>query len=181
MKITVPFSGPLLPDQYGDHIPTAQKIHGLNQTSFPFTVTDLPAGTVALAGTLIDYDTMPFVGFPWLHWVFTDVSVQGNQVSLPANASLTDPFPQGVNSLRSPFQLMRMPNWKLLKEHTSLETHYAGPRPNQGVHGYRLTVYALAAPTGLPQGFFQGDLMAQLDDKLLAVAGRTFTYAKEAQ
>ena len=178
MQLEFPFTGSVIPDQYGDHIPTAEKLHGLNQVSLPFKVTEIPANAVVLAGTLVDYDTVSFVGFPWLHWVFTDVPVHGQTVTFATDASRRATFAQGLNSLHSPFQRLRQPDWPLLKERKNLESHYAGPRPVSGAHMYRLTVYALSQPTNLSNGFLQGDLMALLDERLLAVAGRNLTYAK---
>jgi len=179
VQIQVPFAGPQLPDDYGDHIPNTQKVHGINQRSFPFQVTDIPRGAIVLAGSLVVYDTVSFVGFPWLHWVFTDLPVTGATVTVPADASRHATFPQGLNSLHSPFQRTRQLDWILLKDHDSLETHYAGPRPVGGVHTYRLTIYALTAPTHLRDGFLEGDLMNQLDSQLIATTGRNFTYQKK--
>lgn len=179
MQIKVPFTDHILPDDYGDNIPVTQKIHGINQLSFPFQVTDIPDKTLVLAGTLIDYDTIPFVGFPWLHWVFSDIEVHDKIVDIPRNASIQDNFPQGINSLRSPFQRIRKPDWPLLAGHGDLETHYAGPRPKSGIHTYRLTIYALSKKTNLTNGFTQADLMNQLDDKLLATTGYNLIYQRK--
>ena len=178
MEIKTNFTDNQIPDQYGDNIDDSKKRLGINQLSFPFEVIDIPTGTKTIAGSLMDYDTIPLFGFPWIHWTFGDIPVTGNQLDFPIDASRQGMI-NGENSLHSMIQNVRMPTWKLNKEHRELETHYAGPRPRSGVHNYRLSIFALDDSLNLQPGFTLNELMNQLDTHLLAQTAKNLTYQRK--
>ncbi len=74
MKISVPLTkdGYLL-DKYSKY--STIKRAGQPVVSFPIKVTDVPEGTAYLALSLIDYDAVPRTGFPFIHWLATNLPV----------------------------------------------------------------------------------------------------------
>jgi len=83
-----------------------------------------PAGTAALLLFVDDPD-----GRDWVHWTVLDLP--GTDGDLPRGVTPTaDPPQQGRNDFR--------------------RVGYGGPCPPSGTHHYRFTLYALAAPLGLP-------------------------------
>lgn len=133
-------------------------------TSVPFRWTGLPAGTKALALVYDDPDARLVMkaygvsGDVWTHWVATDIdpSLGG----LEAGASTSDAMVLGKNT------------WGNMA--------YGGPAPPSDVpagvakpivHIYRLTVYALSAPTGLKKGF-------SVDDLKKAMVGKTLGFGQ---
>lgn len=96
MKINVALSNGYLPDRFGKYAPATDKLHDLPIRSFPIEISGLPTDTAALALTLIDYDAVPVAGFPWIHWIATDIAVTD---LIPENASaLETEMTQGKNS-----------------------------------------------------------------------------------
>ena len=81
MKINTNFNNNIIPyDAAG-----AQPVDLINNNpikSFPFNVVDLPPGTQYIAWTLIDYDAVPVCGFPWIHWVVANVSVNSDTIDI---------------------------------------------------------------------------------------------------
>ena len=145
---------------------------GANHRSFPFFWKDLPVGTKALALILDDPDARLVLAArgirspAFVHWLAADIdpSLGG----LPDNASADHPtFSQGKNGRG--------------------EIGYTGPQPPSDVpagypkpliHVYRLTVYALSAPTGLANGFSLEDLQAAVQGKTLGVGRYLFSYSE---
>lgn len=127
MKINVALSNGYLPDRFGKYAPAADKLHDLPIRSFPVA------------------------GFPWIHWIATDIAVTN---LIPENASaLENGMTQGKNSYVSKF---------LDVDDPAIFEHYSGPKPPTD-HEYTLTVYALKEPTNLPKGFYLNDLMRQTE------------------
>ena len=85
MKISVDLINGYLPDQFGKHAPKAYTSHDFPTRSFPINISDIPIGTKALALTLIDYDAVPVAGFPWIHWIATDIDATNY---IPENISI---------------------------------------------------------------------------------------------
>lgn len=128
--------------------------------SLPFQWSGLPKGTKALALIYDDPDArlvmkaFGVAGDTWIHWVATDIdpSLGG----LKAGAATSGKLVQGTNG--------------------SGAQAYGGPAPPADVpsnaarpiiHIYRLTVYALSAPTGLKPGFSVEELKAAMAGKVL--------------
>jgi len=141
-----------------------------NPTSFPFSWTNLPQGTKALALVLDDPDArLVLASFgvkanAFVHWVAADIDPSAG--GLPANASANNPaFVQGKNGAG--------------------QAAYTGPQPPSNVpkdakkpliHIYRLTVYALSSPTGLANGFSLDDLKTAMQGRILGQAQLLMSY-----
>jgi Raf kinase inhibitor-like YbhB/YbcL family protein len=92
--------------------------------------TGIPAGAAALVLLVDDPD-----GRDWVHWSVLDMPA--STTGLPEGVKPTqDPPQQGTNDFG--------------------KVGYGGPCPPSGTHHYRFTLYALAAPLGLP-GHPKGD------------------------
>ncbi len=142
-----------------------------NPRSFPFSWSNLPAGTRALALILDDPDARPVLaannmpGTSFLHWIAADIdpSLGG----LPASASANGRgFVQGKNGRG--------------------QIGYTGPQPPSDVpknarkpliHVYRFTVYALSTPTGLQNGFSLDELRQAMEGKIIGQARLDFSYS----
>jgi len=143
----------------------------LNPKSFPFTWKDVPKGTKVLALILDDPDAKPVMqsrgmkGDAFLHWAAADIDPASGGLAENASAD-KHTFVQGANSGGS--------------------NGYVGPRPPSDfpkdqkkpiIHIYRLTVYALSAPTGLKDGFKLDELEAAMKGKVLGKAELFFSYS----
>ncbi len=142
-----------------------------NLTSPPLVWKNLPAGTVALALVLDDPDAAAVMeaygrkGLPFVHWLAADIDPASG--GLPANASVGNPtFAQGKNGAG--------------------QVGYRGPQPPSAIpknvkppliHVYRLTLYALSEPAGLPNGFNLEELKAAMNGKVLGEAQLLFSYS----
>lgn len=121
----------------------------------PLTISNIPEGTVALAITMIDPD-----GGDWIHWLATNIPVDGTTCEIPENASIDWPkeIIQGINDFKT--------------------VGYGGPTPPSGVHRYVFTVYALSETLGLKAGFKLPQMQKLLEGRVLAEATVTGTYAR---
>lgn len=160
MKVTVRLDHGYLPDQYGKYAPSDQLIAGHPTTSFPLTVSDLPAGTQALALVLVDFDSTPVCGFTWIHWLATNIPTSLAQ--LPANASrqLADQFIQGNNSNAG----------SLVNGDDKIAQGYVGPQPPDQDHDYTLTVYALDTDLKLHNGYWLNEFLRAAQGHILGKA-----------
>lgn len=162
MKIMLPIRNGMLPDKYGKYAPPECKTHGTPTVSFPFTIEEAPEGTKSFALVMLDYDSTPVCGFPWIHWIMCDLA--GNSKGLPENASASGAggIVQGRNSSASRFIGERDPR---------VFCRYNGPQPPDKDHEYTVTLYALDVPSlGLAEGFFLSDLMHAMKGHILAAA-----------
>ncbi|MFC6180792.1 YbhB/YbcL family Raf kinase inhibitor-like protein [Lactiplantibacillus daowaiensis] len=175
MQLAFPFTGPALPDAYGINQPADQLIDGLNLTSFPFTVTDLPTGTKTVAFDVIDHDTIPIVGYSWLHWLGANIPVTGPTVTIPEDASRQEFCVQGTNSIGNILAQIKRP----IGFDYDLTQHYTGPRPRGGEHIYRLEVYALETMLPLTAGYYFSDFMRASEGHVLATAHANLTYTRK--
>ncbi len=144
-----------------------------NPRSFPITWQNVPPGTRALALVLDDPDARLVLAArgikapSFVHWLAADIdpSLGG----LPDNVSVdTHSFVQGKNG--------------------GGKIGYRGPQPpadfprNTGkrlIHIYRLRVYALSAPTGLPDGFTLVELRRAIKGKVLGEARLNISYSND--
>ncbi len=143
-----------------------------NHRSFPFTWTNLPPGTKALAVVLDDPDArlvLAAFGHPapfFLHWVATDIdpSLGG----LPDNGAATMAITQGKNGSGATGYQAPTPPADIPKDTTKVR-----------IHVYRLKVYALSAPTGLAPGFSLDDLMNAIRNTTLGMAQLNISYSNQ--
>jgi Raf kinase inhibitor-like YbhB/YbcL family protein len=107
----------------GQPIPQEYTCHG-SDVSPGLKWSGVPAGVGALVLLVDDPD-----GRDWVHWSVLDLP--GNDGELPKSVDPNSDRPQqGQNDFHKP--------------------GYGGPCPPSGTHHYRFTLYALAAPVGLP-------------------------------
>ncbi|KRM99233.1 YbhB/YbcL family Raf kinase inhibitor-like protein [Loigolactobacillus rennini] len=161
MKVSVPLENGYLADQYSKYAAKNQRDANGPIISFPITVQDLPTNTKTWGLTLLDFDAVPVSGFPWIHWLATNISATTTQ--LPANASrdLATQFVQGKNSLASPF----------IDNTDQLATErYTGPTPPDKTHHYQLTVYALDKKLALTNGYWLNEFYHAIQNHILAEA-----------
>ena len=88
IKVTLDERG-FLPDRYAKHTDRAHLHAGVPTCSFPFEVTDVPAGTASLALTIVDFDAIPVCGFPWVHWCACGIDgslVKSGRLTVPEDA-----------------------------------------------------------------------------------------------
>ncbi|NLI21919.1 MAG: YbhB/YbcL family Raf kinase inhibitor-like protein [Clostridiales bacterium] len=129
-----------------------QKRNGIPTLSPALSVRNLPAGTAALAITMIDPD-----GHNWVHWLAANLPAKEEW---PANASidLADQMIQGENDFGF--------------------VGYGGPTPPSGTHTYVLTVYALSEPLALKTGFSLKSIRKALEGLVLSQAVLTADYRR---
>ena len=153
----------MLPDAYGKYCAETDKIGWSCVRSFPFEVTDLPAGTVALAWVFLDWDYIPVCGFPWMHWAaWTSVPpstvAEGLGFALPDDASRqsTD-IHQGWNSAAK-------------DPDRAAKTGYVGPCPPNADHVYTLHVVALDQEPQVAEPFWANELIGACRGHILGEA-----------
>lgn len=176
MKIKTDFY--TIPDQYGCNINKSSLNHGINQQSFPFSIIDIPTTANYLSWSLIDYDTIPLIGLPWIHWLSANCPVNKTQVLIASNFSKSSTIPQGRNSIDSIVQKLRHPLWKHSKFYLDLTNHYSGPHPMKGTHNYRLSVYATNSPLKLQVGFGLNELLNQINPIMVSETSLNLSYER---
>ena len=90
MELYVQLDGEgFLPDAFGKFCAPADRDgERLCRRSFPFSLTGLPQGTRAVAWVLLDWDSVPVCGFPWIHWCgVLSVAAGSAEVSVLEDAS----------------------------------------------------------------------------------------------
>lgn len=107
----------------GQPIPSKYSCHG-DDVSPPLTWSGIPSEAKALALFVDDPD-----GRDWVHWTVVDLPARDGELPEAVDPDASSPQ-QGTNDFR--------------------KVGYGGPCPPSGTHHYRFTLYALAAPLGLP-------------------------------
>ncbi|MGL4848425.1 MAG: YbhB/YbcL family Raf kinase inhibitor-like protein [Clostridium sp.] len=150
--------------QYG--AASKDKLGAMPLESIPLEWSGAPASTKSYAITLIDYDTVPIMGFPWIHWIASDIPT--NVTSLPANASTTmaNNMVQGVTSYANgyPLQLNGLKGFQVPRDKAY---HYGGMVPVNFPHKYTMTVYALDTTLNLKAGFGLNDLYNAMEGHIV--------------
>nr|WP_279386042.1 hypothetical protein [Lactiplantibacillus plantarum] len=82
MQIKVDLDDGFLPRIYTSNANV--KHSGQPILSFPIEIKSIPAITTAFAISLIDYDAVPRTGFPFIHWLATNIPVMAE---IPADFS----------------------------------------------------------------------------------------------
>jgi Raf kinase inhibitor-like YbhB/YbcL family protein len=143
-----------------------------NPRSFPFAWKNVPAGTRALAVILDDPDARLVLksfgmnGDFFLHWIATDIDPTLG--GLPDNAAATMPVTQGKNGTGNAVYTAPQPPPDIPKDTDKVR-----------IHIYRLKVYALSTPTGLPSGFSLDDLQSAIKDITLGMAQLNISYSNQ--
>lgn len=159
MKIKVlNLSEGYLADDYSKYAKQELKREGVPFVSFPIEFTDLPNNTKSIALTFIDYDSVPVCGFPWIHWLASDISPKKNILEENSSDINNDEFIQGCNSWISP--LANIENPKIVHQ-------YGGPTPPDKDHDYTLTIYALDKELNLKNGYFLNEFIKASRDHIL--------------
>lgn len=160
MKVSVKLTNGYLPDQYGKYASQDHMIADHPTTSFPFTVTDLPAGTKSLSLVLIDFDSTPVCGFTWIHWLAANIPTELAQMPADASRQLANQFIQGKNSNAG----------SLVNGDARITQGYVGPQPPDHDHDYTLTVYALDTNLQLTNGYWLNEFLHAAKDHILGKA-----------
>lgn len=166
-QLTVASSGitnGIIDPQYG--AASKDKLGAMPLESIPLNWSGAPTSTKSYALTIIDYDTVPIMGFPWIHWVASDIS--STVSSLPANASTTlaKDMIQGVNSYANgyPLDLVSLKGFQVPRANAF---HYGGMVPVNFPHKYTITVYALDTTLNLKQGYGLNDLYNAMEGHIV--------------
>ena len=163
MELHVQLDGEgFLPDKFGKFCAPADRDgERLCRRSFPLSLTGLPQGTQAVAWVLLDWDSVPVCGFPWIHWCgVLSVAAAAAEVSVPEDASR-----RGVEGLREGHSSLRHADG-------SFGVGYVGPCPPDKTHAYTLHAVALDAAPELPEGraFWANELVGACKGHVLAEA-----------
>lgn len=149
----------MLPDAYGKHCDRSDLKGHLCGRSFPFEVGDIPAGTRALAWVMLDWDSTPVCGFPWIHWCAQLAVEEGIEtVAVPEDASRA-----GIAGLMQGYT-------SSAKSDPAEAVGYVGPCPPDRDHVYTLHVVALDEPCALPEPFWANQLVGAARGHVLAEA-----------
>lgn len=158
IKLNISSSGikeGIIDPQYG--AASKDKLGAMPLESIPLQWSGAPSTTKTYAITIVDNDTVPIMGFPWIHWVVADIP--SDTTMLPANASttMTESIKQGVTSFADgyPLNLVTLKGFQVPREKAF---HYGGMVPVNFPHKYTMTVYALDTALNLENGFGLNDL-----------------------
>jgi Raf kinase inhibitor-like YbhB/YbcL family protein len=112
----------------------------------PFTLSDLPVGTVSVVAMIVDDDSKPLVGFDWVHWLVFDIRTESRNLKIDSG------FSGGV-----------------LGNNSSGKPEYEGPAPpvNSGVHNYLCKFYALDTLLNLPVGTSNEEVAKAMEGHVL--------------
>ena len=166
----------IIDPQYG--AASKDKLGAMPLESIPLQWSGAPASTKTYALSIIDYDTVPILGFPWIHWVAADIPA--TTTSLPANAStlMAKDMVQGVNSYANgyPLNLVSLKGFQVARESAY---HYGGMVPVNFAHKYTMTVYALDTTLNLKAGFGLNDLYNSMQGHIVGEGTVYGTYNKD--
>lgn len=167
VKMAVSSSGiknGIIDPQYG--AASTDKLGAMPLESIPLQWSGAPATTKSYAVTIVDYDTVPIMGFPWIHWISCDMDP--SITSLPANASTTmaSKMTQGYNSYADgfPLQLKALSGFQVPRANA---VHYGGMVPVNFAHKYTMKVYALDTVLSLKEGYGLNDLINAMEGHIV--------------
>lgn len=148
-----------LPDAYGKYAADEDKRGWGCVRSFGFEVHEIPADAQALAWILLDWDSVPVCGFPWIHWCAQLDGIEGSEtVVVPEDAAR-----RGMPGLTQGYT-------SAAKSEPEVGTRYVGPCPPDCDHVYTLRVVALDEACDLDAPFWASSLVRRLRDRVLAEA-----------
>ena len=164
MRIITDFG--TIPDRYAKRAPQSLTRKGRPVVSFPFRLEDVPREARYLHWMLVDPDSVPVCGFPWIHWSLANLPIEallalqpegtGSSVlAIPEDFSrnlsnLIPGVPQGRTSAASPLVMEEE-----IADDPAVLMRYNGPTPPDRAHDYVLSVWATQeALPGLEEGFW---------------------------
>ncbi|MGL4991388.1 MAG: YbhB/YbcL family Raf kinase inhibitor-like protein [Sarcina sp.] len=154
----------IIDPQYG--AASKDKLGAMPLESIPLSWSGAPSTAKSYALTIIDYDTVPILGFPWIHWIACDIDP--SITSLPANAStsMSTKMMQGYNSYANgfPLDLKGLAGFQVPRANAY---HYGGMVPVNFPHKYTMKVYALDTMLNLKQGFGLNDLLNAMEGHIV--------------
>lgn len=156
MQLKVPLNQGYLADVYTNKVSATRNKQPI--VFFPIEIQAIPQNTKFLAVSLIDYDAVPRTGFPFIHWLATDIPIM---TKIPTDFSRHFEGPQGQTSWMSRFYQLNDSYFK---------NHYAGPNPPEQSHDYTLTLFALEERLGLADSFYYNDFLKALTGNVLTQA-----------
>lgn len=74
MRIITDFG--TIPDRYAKRAPQSLTRKGRPVVSFPFRLEDVPQEARCLHWMLVDPDSVPVCGFPWIHWSLANLPIE---------------------------------------------------------------------------------------------------------
>lgn len=129
--------------------------------SIPFEIINPPEGTVSFAFILIDYDTVPELGFAWINWMGANL----RRTKVEENESLTaTDFLQGYSSYSG-------------HEGGFTDVRYGGMWPTDGRHAYTLQIFAVNRVLDLRDGFTYSELIREVQRGTLAISSVSGLYS----
>ena len=166
----------IIDPQYG--AASKDKLDAMPLESIPLNWSGAPTSVKTYAISIIDYDTVPIMGFPWIHWIAADIAPK--TTSLPANASTTmaKDMIQGVNSYANGYPL-DLPGLKGFQVPRANAYHYGGMVPVNFAHKYTMKVYALNTTLNLKPGFGLNDLYNAMEGHIVGEGTLYGTYNAE--
>ena len=162
--------------QYG--AASKDKLGAMPLESIPLNWSKGPKGTVSYAVTIEDPDTIPVMGFEWIHWI--TANIPENVTSLPANASTTmaKDMVQGITSYANGYPLV-LKDIKGFQVPRKDAAHYGGMVPVNFAHKYTMHVYALNTKLNLKTGYTENQLMSDMQGHILGEGTVYGTYNAE--
>lgn len=151
------------------------KIGAMPLISIPLRWRDYPKNTKTFAITIIDYDTVPIIGFPWIHWLVANIPATINY--LPENSSIdfASSLCQGRNSFSNGYSI-HLKELSPFMVPQGKANVYGGFVPVNFPHKYTVTVFALDKYLPLTEGFTYNQLYYSMNDSILGIATLTGIY-----
>lgn len=135
--------------------------------SIPLEWENAPKNTKEFILVMEDNDSIPVVGFSWIHWV---VSIPQNYNELKENSSRKNSeLVQGSNSW------ITSQGGELDRKKASF---YGGPAPPDKDHIYTFKLYALDKRLDLKNGFYLNEVYNKIDGHILGKATLKAKYKK---
>ncbi|WP_225048551.1 YbhB/YbcL family Raf kinase inhibitor-like protein [Lacticaseibacillus kribbianus] len=161
MQLIVPTDDGYLADRFGKYA-SGEDVHADHpKRSFPFKITEAPAGTLTFALAFIDYDAVPVSGFVWLHWLAANIPAEFTTIPDDASRSGAVPMVQGRNSNAGGM---------VRAQDVQVAQGYVGPQPPDKDHAYTLMVFALDTELDLAPGFWLNAMRRAMAGHVLAQA-----------
>lgn len=113
-----------------------------------------------------DYDTVPIMGFPWIHWIAANIPANRRELQSNASNLEKDIFVQGVTSYANgyPLDLTNLAGFQVPREEVF---RYGGMVPVNFPHKYTIKVFALARMLNLQYGFLYNELLSAMENHIL--------------
>lgn len=151
------------------------KFNSMPLISIPLRWRDYPKNTKTFAVTIIDYDTVPIIGFPWVHWLVANIPATINYLPENASRDFASSLCQGKNSFSSGYAI-HLSELSGFMVPPSKANAYGGFVPVNFPHIYTITVFALDKYLPLNEGFTYNQLIFSMNESILGIATLTGIY-----